>query len=114
MKETAVVLLLAMSIAAFAKDKTPNPKLQAVKVVYVDGKDTEALELTRQRLEHRTCFHLTDNKAEADAILKVDQGPTRPETGVSKTNVGMTPCHTGRGLHLGRKSYGSGIFTLRC
>jgi len=90
MKATLAALLLGVSIVACAKDKQANPRLQAVKVIYVDGKDTEALELTKQRLEHRTCFHLTDNKAEADTILKVDQGPTRPETGVSKTNVGMT------------------------
>jgi len=90
MKAILTVWLLGVSVLAFAKDKNVNPKLQAVKVVYVDGRDTEALQLTKQRLEHRTCFHLTENKAEADAVLKVDQGPTRPETGVSKTNVGMT------------------------
>ena len=68
------VWLLGVSVLAFAKDKNVNPKLQTVKVVYVDGRDTEALQLTKQRLEHRTCFHLTENKAEADAVLKVDQG----------------------------------------
>jgi len=90
MKAIAIVLLLGVSVVVCAKNKNVNPKLQVVKVVYVDGRDTEALQLTKQRLEHRTCFHLTENKAEADAVLKVDQGPTRPETGVSKTNVGMT------------------------
>jgi hypothetical protein len=90
MKKTMVAFLLLLGFAAFAKDKTTNQRLQVVKVVYVDGKDTEALELTKQRLEHRTCFHLTENKADADAVLKIDQGPTRPETGVSKTNVAMT------------------------
>jgi hypothetical protein len=89
-KAILTVWLLGVSVLAFAKDKNVNPQLQAVKVVYIDGRDTEALQLTKQRLEHRTCFHLTENKAEADAVLKVDQGPTRPETGVSKTNVGMT------------------------
>jgi hypothetical protein len=88
-KATIAIILLAATMG-LAKDKQINPKLQAVKVVYVDGKDTEALQLTKQRLEHRTCFRLTENKSEADAILKVDQGPTRPEEGVSKTNVGMT------------------------
>ena len=56
MKATFVALLLGGSIVACAKDKQANPRLQAVKVVYVDGKDTEAFELTKQRLEHRTCF----------------------------------------------------------
>ena len=90
MKATLAALLIGVAITAHAKDRRANPRLQVIKVVYIDGKDTEALDLTRQRLEHRTCFHLTENKAEADAILKVDQGPTRPETGVSKTNVAMT------------------------
>jgi hypothetical protein len=95
MRPAVGILLLAAGIVACvtgvsAKDRELNPRLQAIKVVYVDGRDTEALELTKQRLEHRTCFRLTENKADADATLKVDQGPTRPETGVSKTNVGMT------------------------
>jgi len=59
MKAIVTVWLLGVSVVACAKDKNVNPKLQAVKVVYVDGRDTEALQLTKQRLEHRTCFHLT-------------------------------------------------------
>jgi hypothetical protein len=44
MKATTA-LLLGISIAACAKDKPEDPRLQAIKVVYVDGRDTEALEV---------------------------------------------------------------------
>src|SRR6266404_24445 len=81
-----VVVVLAFCVVAVSKDK---PVLQ-VRTIFLEGRDTEAMEMTKLRLEKLTCMHLTDVRGGAEAVLKIDQGPTRPMTGVSKTPVSMT------------------------
>jgi len=47
-------------------------KLQAVKVVFVDG-NSESADKLREKMESWTCLKLTNNKSKADAIMTTEE-----------------------------------------
>ena len=47
-------------------------KLQSIKTVFVDG-NSESADKLREKMESWTCLKLTNNKAQADAIMSVEE-----------------------------------------
>lgn len=65
-----LIPILLMCSVAFAKDK-PDPRLSAVKNVFVQG-NNQAAEKAREVLAHgKTCLSLATKAADADAVLDV-------------------------------------------
>jgi hypothetical protein len=77
MKMTLSTLLFVSVSLCYAEKKPVTSeenlaKLQAVKTVFVDG-NSESADKLREKMESWTCLKLTNNKAQADAIMSVEE-----------------------------------------
>ncbi len=73
---TITAILLTVSVSPGkdkpAIEKENLAKLQAVKIIFVDG-NSESADKVRQHLESWTCLKLTNNKATANAVIGVQE-----------------------------------------
>ena len=78
MKTVSTLLLCAVLASYCYAEKKPAiseenlTKLQAVKTLFVDG-NSESADKLREKMESWTCLKLASNKAQADAIMSVEE-----------------------------------------
>ena len=82
-------------------------KLQAIKMVFVDG-NSESADKIREHLESQSCFKLVNNKSKADAVMSVSE-ENKPGEGMQWVVASITVT-TLNGDQIWSRSKGGGGF----